>query len=466
MRCCPYSMILMQLPLEIPLAATVQDACEAKEIAFDGNELLIDPNCDATDGSIQVSTVNGTGIVTFTLDIESNTTGLFENLAAGTYTVQAEDEDGCIVTTEFTLTEPTISATYEVVIAPETCEENDGSAAISFTVGDPADYTIVWSDEQTGPLAENLTEGTYTATITEIATGCTETVIAEVLKNCGPVCDPVPAPWTNADIGGPAIAGEVCWDPFVETFEVTASGADIWGTTDQFHFVSQPVDCDVELIAYVESQTNTNPWAKAGVMIRESAAANSAAVMMILTPAQGANLQYRTSTGASFTYDPPNDNVGGTTAPHWVRLVRVGNTFTAYISPDASDTQNPGWVEVNSVTVEMPSNVLAGLAVTSHDNSASSTVLFSNVSVTCEGNTAPTAVAAAIPTSGSSPLIVQFDGSGSTDSETPEGLTYLWEFGDSGNTTSTLESPTFTYTAIGNYTATLTVTDPQRRKLI
>ena len=449
------------IDLEIPLAATVQDACEAKGFAFDGNEVLTDPNCDAADGSIQVGTVNGTGTVTYTLGAASNTTGLFENLAAGTYTVEAEDEDECIVTQEFVLVEPTITATFETVIAPETCEENDGSAAISFLTGDPADYSISWSDGQTGALAENLTEGTYTATITETATGCFETLVVDILKNCGPACDPVPTPWTNADIGSPAIAGEVCWDPFVETFEVKASGADIWTASDQFHFVSQSVDCDVEIIAFVESQTNTNPWAKAGVMIRESAAANAAAVMMIVTPQQGANLQHRPSTGAPFTYDAPNDNVGGITAPHWVRLVKSGDTYTGYISVDASDPQNPGWVEVNSITVNMGSTVLAGLAVTSHDNSALSTVLFSNVSVSCAGNTAPTAVAAATPTSGAAPLDVQFDGSGSTDSETPNGLTYLWEFGDAANTISTLESPSFTYTAEGSFTATLTVEDPQ-----
>ena len=447
--------------LDIPLAATVQDACEVSGFAFDGNEVLTDPNCNATDGSIQVGTINGTGIVTYTLGLESNETGLFENLAAGTYTVQAVDENGCDISVDFTLVEPSITATYELAIAPETCEENDGSAAISFLSGDPIDFSITWSDGQTGPLAENLTEGTYTATITEIATGCSETVVAEILKNCGPVCDPVPAPWTNADIGGPAIAGEVCWDPFAETFEVKASGADIWTTSDQFHYVSQPVDCDVEVIAFVESQSNTDPWAKAGVMIRESSAANSAAVMMVVTPQQGANFQHRPSTGAAFTYNAGTDNVGGITAPYWVRITRSGNTFTGFISADASDPQNPGWVEVSSITVNMATNVLAGLAVTSHDNSELSTVLFSNVSVSCDGNTAPTAVISAIPTTGDAPLTVQFDGSGSTDTETPEGLTYLWQFGDPNNTTSTLESPSFIYLTEGDYTATLTVEDPE-----
>ncbi|MFI5897580.1 PQQ-dependent sugar dehydrogenase [Actinoplanes sp. NPDC051513] len=74
------------------------------------------------------------------------------------------------------------------------------------------------------------------------------------------------------------------------------------------------------------------------------------------------------------------------------------------------------------------------------------------------GNRAPTAVAAANPTSGASPLTVTFSSAGSTD---PEGgaLTYSWAFGD--GTTSTAANPTKTYATNGTYTATLTVRDPQ-----
>jgi glucose/arabinose dehydrogenase len=76
------------------------------------------------------------------------------------------------------------------------------------------------------------------------------------------------------------------------------------------------------------------------------------------------------------------------------------------------------------------------------------------------GNSAPVAHAAATPTSGTLPLQVAFDATGSTD---PNGdtLTYVWDLdGDGAFDDSTAAQPSFTYTAAGVYTARLRATDP------
>ncbi|MEU0146122.1 PQQ-dependent sugar dehydrogenase [Streptomyces sp. NPDC006288] len=72
------------------------------------------------------------------------------------------------------------------------------------------------------------------------------------------------------------------------------------------------------------------------------------------------------------------------------------------------------------------------------------------------GGRSPLAQASADRTSGKSPLAVQFSSAGTTD---PDGdpLTYAWKFGDGG--TSTAADPAHTYTANGQYTAELTVSD-------
>jgi glucose/arabinose dehydrogenase len=76
------------------------------------------------------------------------------------------------------------------------------------------------------------------------------------------------------------------------------------------------------------------------------------------------------------------------------------------------------------------------------------------------GNQAPIARAGANRTSGLAPLTVNFSSAGSSD---PEGgaLTYRWNFG-SGSTSSSA-NPSHTYTSNGQYTASLTVTDPAGR---
>jgi len=72
---------------------------------------------------------------------------------------------------------------------------------------------------------------------------------------------------------------------------------------------------------------------------------------------------------------------------------------------------------------------------------------------------APSAVASATPPSGNAPLVVQFDGSGSS---TPLGgaLTYEWDLdGDGELDDSTLIAPLVTYTDPGSYAVKLRVTD-------
>jgi PKD repeat protein len=78
------------------------------------------------------------------------------------------------------------------------------------------------------------------------------------------------------------------------------------------------------------------------------------------------------------------------------------------------------------------------------------------ISVTSSANQSPVAVVSAYPTSGLAPLPVAFSSAGSFD---PDGSItgYAWDFGD--GTTSNEVSPNKTYTAAGNYTARLTVTD-------
>ena len=80
-----------------------------------------------------------------------------------------------------------------------------------------------------------------------------------------------------------------------------------------------------------------------------------------------------------------------------------------------------------------------------------------SISIGVEGNIPPTAVFNVDITSGGVPLSVNFD---STESNDLDGsiATYAWNFGD-GSEGSFEANPSHTYQGIGNFTATLTVTD-------
>jgi glucose/arabinose dehydrogenase len=76
-------------------------------------------------------------------------------------------------------------------------------------------------------------------------------------------------------------------------------------------------------------------------------------------------------------------------------------------------------------------------------------------------NRPPTAVATATPSSGPAPLTVQFDGTGSSDPDAGQTLTYAWDLdGDGAYDDSTVAQPNFTYIQQALVTVGLKVTDP------
>jgi hypothetical protein len=179
-----------------------------------------------------------------------------------------------------------------------------------------------------------------------------------------------PRPWTSQDIGSVAIAGST--SRFSEAdMTVRGSGADIWNTADAFRFSSTPLNGDGEVVAQVINLTNTHASAKAGVMIRETTSASSTHAMMVVMPS-GLAFQRRTATGGTST------STAGGAAPStaWVRVVRQGSTFKGYSSTDGQH-----WTLVGSATINMGSSVLAGVAVTSHNNTTLATGNFDHVGV-------------------------------------------------------------------------------------
>ncbi|MEO0473685.1 MAG: T9SS type A sorting domain-containing protein, partial [Bacteroidota bacterium] len=191
----------------------------------------------------------------------------------------------------------------------------------------------------------------------------------------------LPAPWVGQDIGAVSAAGSATYGN--ASFTIDASGADIWNNADEFHFVYQSLDGDGEITARVNSLTNTNSWAKAGVMIRESLDAGSKHAMTIARPGSGGvSFQRRTATNGSSA----STLEAGIALAEWVRIVRSGNGFTSYHSNDGTI-----WTQIGStVNISMSSSVYIGLCATSHNDGVLTTASIDQVNVDTDGGATPT----------------------------------------------------------------------------
>ncbi|MBN2137611.1 MAG: hypothetical protein JW720_07385 [Sedimentisphaerales bacterium] len=174
--------------------------------------------------------------------------------------------------------------------------------------------------------------------------------------------------WWNGDIGSPSVSGSASESGGVYT--VTGGGADIWDSSDEFHFVWKELQGDGTMTArvvdlYPVPPFQINGWAKAGIMIRETLDPDSKHGMVLMTPGRGVGFHYRPNTGGSSVGTQEQDVLSA--VPHWIRLRRSGDTLTAEQSADGmnwDEIYSPGYP--SSVTITMNTNVYVGLAVTAH----------------------------------------------------------------------------------------------------
>lgn len=281
--------------------------------------------------------------------------------ASGTYTVLVTDNNGCTASANTTtnITEPTVNAGPDVTIVEGETTTLTASAGINY----------VWS---TGQTTANITVSPTTTTTYSVAVtdsnGCVGSgqVTVTVTPNCL-----LPTGWLHQDVGNPALAGSVCYNNGV--FSIDASGTDIYGTSDKFHYVYVPFNGNGQIIARVVSVENTNFWAKAGVMMRETLNGNSRNAFVGLTsPVINRAFEQHRSSPNAYTYRATTP----ASAPRWVRLVRNGNVFRAYMSSNGNT-----WTLIRQFTMNMAANYYVGLAVTARNNSTLNTSVFDNVSI-------------------------------------------------------------------------------------
>ena len=189
-----------------------------------------------------------------------------------------------------------------------------------------------------------------------------------------------PQDWTKEDVESLTIwfrGNPPKLSSFVEEpggiYKIKGIGSDIYGKYDEFNFVYKEHTGAVKIIARIDSlEESADPFAKAGIMIRDTLDANARYAALLMTPENGVRYQYRSITNDSTErqFDP---NVS---VPYWVKFERTsGGLLRSYYSENGVD-----WTSFTLRQVSMANPIYIGLAVTSHDPLAACEAQFSNVS--------------------------------------------------------------------------------------
>ncbi|MGD0241146.1 MAG: ABC transporter permease subunit [Streptosporangiaceae bacterium] len=167
--------------------------------------------------------------------------------------------------------------------------------------------------------------------------------------------------------GGPQQSGKACL-PYVPH----GPGGEV--VTDSFTFVRQPLTGNGSITARVTALTGEQhtgpgstaplfvPWAKAGIIIKQSTSQGSAYAAMMVTGGHGVRMQY----------DYTGDIAGlpgsvSAAHPRWLRLTRSGDTIAGYDSADGTHWTRVGAVHLTGHVTGLPGAVQVGLFATSPD---------------------------------------------------------------------------------------------------
>ena len=196
-----------------------------------------------------------------------------------------------------------------------------------------------------------------------------------------PAAAPPPAPTpptlgvfeSQGDVGATGLAGSATFDPASGQYTVTGGGANIWGSTDAFHYVWTQRSGDLHVAADIDwVGAGHVEHRKAGVMIRQNLTPGSP-YMDVMVHGNGlTSLQYRA------VQDGPTYQIASNvTGPHRVQLEREGQyAYFSVSGPDGALHHAGG-----SFRLPLTEPYYVGLAVSGHDDTLTETAHFSNVDI-------------------------------------------------------------------------------------
>jgi len=181
------------------------------------------------------------------------------------------------------------------------------------------------------------------------------------------------------DIGGPAVAGGS--EAAEGGYNVSGSGEDIGGVSDQFHFEYRSLSGNFDLRVRLAGFTPANPFAKAGLMARNTLTANSAFAAVFAAPGSAGCFFMRRSKAGQEASSTGRFPVNYPSL--WLRLKREGDRFRGYGSWDGTE-----WVLLGEATVAMDDPIYVGQAVTSRNPQELATAEFRDIGPVAEAEEA------------------------------------------------------------------------------
>lgn len=179
---------------------------------------------------------------------------------------------------------------------------------------------------------------------------------------------------TNYNIGNATPNGNSTYNADSMTWTISGGGGDMWGASDQFELVSENYTGDGTVAAQMVHENGSQPWAKAGVMIRNDTTVGAAYAAMLATPGEGVVFQWRSAANGNTS----DAQISGLQGPVWVEVIRASNSFSGYYSLNGFT-----WTQVGTTqTFTLANTAQVGFAVSAHGSGTLNTATFTNFSIT------------------------------------------------------------------------------------
>lgn len=197
--------------------------------------------------------------------------------------------------------------------------------------------------------------------------------------------------FSGIDIGGATPAGKADYLSGSDTWHLEGAGSEIWSGNDSCFFAYRALTGNSAIIAKVESVQDTSPAAKAGVMMRTDLEQGSPRAWMAVT--SGGNLEQNMPGLAVYGGTNYGNKVLATgLSSYWVKLERIGNAITGYVSPDGT---NWAATNVGRINEPLPETIYVGLVVSAAKNGTLNSSTFSHVQISGGDGGAPVSTPAA-----------------------------------------------------------------------